>query len=201
MPAAGIFHSVRRYTRFVLFSKWLLWIAAGGLFVAVVVMSWVNTGDGSARLVFTNPQQSQQGEEVMLRPHYQSVDKNDQPFNVTADTATQKDAETVLLKNLNADMSFKDSRWAALSANEGTLRTNKKKLDLAGAVNMFYDGGYEMRTELALVDMAAGSIEGPKPVEGQGPSGTLKADRFKVREKGKVLYFEGNVKVTLNMDQ
>lgn len=201
MPAAGIFHSVRRYTRFVLLSKWLLWIAAGGLFVAVGVMSSVNMGDGSARLVFTNPQQSQQGEEVMLRPHYQSVDENDQPFSVTADTATQKDADTVLLKNLNADMSFKDLRWAALSANEGTLRTKQKKLDLAGAVNMFYDGGYEMRTELARVDMAAGSVEGPGPVEGQGPSGTLTADRFKVREKGKVLYFEGNVKVTLNMDQ
>lgn len=199
MPALSLLSSVRRYTRFVLFSKWLLWIFALGLAVAVVVMSWVNTGDGSARLVFTSPQQSQNSEEVMVKPHYQGVDRSDQPFSVIADTATQKDADTVVLENLHADMTFKDSRWAALSSNHGVLRMKDKKLELAGAVDMFYDGGYEMRTELALVDMGAGEVDGPKPVEGQGPSATLKADRFKVREKGKVLFFEGNVKVNLDL--
>lgn len=193
--------SVRRYTRFVLFSKWLLWVLALAMLIAVVATGWINSGDHGARLVFTSAQKSANSEVVMLNPYYQGVDKNNQPFNVVADTATQKDPDTVVMHNVRADLTLKDSRWLALTAKQGVLKLNQKKVDLAGDVDLFYDGGYEMRSQTAKVDIEAGTVEGPDPVEVQGPPGTLKSDRFRVLEKGQVMWFEGHVKVVLDMSR
>jgi hypothetical protein len=40
-------------------------------------------------------------------------------------------------------------------------------------------------------------VVGEQPIQGSGPTGTLSADRFEIRDSGEVLRFEGRVKVTL----
>ena len=62
---------------------------------------------------------------------------------------------------------------------------------------MFYDGGYEFRSDYAQVDIKEGAAYGDSPVEGQGPMGTLTADSFNITERGKVIRFNGSVKMTL----
>lgn len=205
MPRPGLpplRETAQRYTRFVNLSKWLLWLAAGGLLVALVLTSWSNTGDSGTRIVFSSAQQADTAEpSVMKKPVYHGTDAKNQPFTVIADSATQENDDRIVLNKLQADMTLENAKWAALSANSGVLKPESKKLELAGAVEMFYDGGYNVRTPYALVDTAAGTIDGSKPVEGQGPSGTLKAKRFKVLERGRVLRFEGDVEVTLYLEQ
>ena len=194
----GYFESVARYTRFVLLSKRMLWVLAVLLTGAIIITAWINSGD-EGRLTFTGvtvpvgtPEPA-----AMIKPRYQGVDQQGRPFTISADRVIQKDSDTVLLEQLNADMAMNADAWAALSANTGIYKVDERLLDLQGAIHLFYEGGHEFRTEKARVDVGKGEAAGDEPVEGQGPSGTLKADRFTILERGAILRFFGHVKVVL----
>lgn len=197
----SILQPIARYTRFVLFGKHALWVLAGGLTAAIAVVATMNAGDTGSRIIFSGADGKQQAAQPepasMQRPRYQGVDASNRPFNITADEATQIDANTVDLTNLNADMTLQDKAWVALTAGHGRYRMDTEVLELTSSVNMFYEGGYEFRSDSATLFLQEGRVEGTQPVEGQGPSAILKADRFKVLDRGNILQFNENVKVTL----
>src|SRR5690606_15562614 len=119
------------------------------------------------------------------------------PFSVNAASAIQKTDGSVLLEQLEGDMLLNDKSWLALTANNGVIDKDANEIVLTGAVNMFYEGGYEFRSEYAKIYSDEGRAEGNLPVQGQSPGGTLKADSFRVTERGETLYFNGNVQVNL----
>ena len=169
--------------------------------IMIAIVVWIasdNTGEGG-RIVFNNTvkQAVNDVQNSMLRPHYQGVDSKNQPFTVTADKATQIDSQTVGLDNVSADLSMGGDSWLALNAGRGKIDLTTKKLQLSNGVQLYYDGGYEFRTDYADVDMEAGTATGNAPVQGQGPAGTLVADSFSVLERGQIIRFNGNVKMTL----
>lgn len=189
--------NVASYTRFVIASRWSLW---GLIAIIVAVIVWVassNTGKDGARLVFSSVSKNENLQNVMEQPRYQGVDQNDQPFTVIADKAIQLDKNTIELHAIRADMNQKDGTWLALNSGKGELNMETKKIKLEQDVNMFYDGGYEFRTSHANIDMDKGSASGDAPVEGQGPSGVLKADSFSIENRGQVIKFNGSVRMTL----
>lgn len=191
--------SIVRYTRFVIFGKHFLWALVAFIMALLVWIASDNTGSDSRRIVFTNlPQQTAiDAQNVMMKPRYQGLDAHNQPYTVVADKATQVDANTIAMENIRADMVQNDGRWIALNAKAGVLNSQTRQLDLTGSVNLFYEGGYEMRTDHAHVDIPKGSAYGDSHVEGQGPVGTLEADSFQVHDRGQVIQFEGAVKVRL----
>lgn len=187
-----------RYTRFVLLGKRALWVMALLLAVTLIAVAWLNSGEGGARIVLASRDKDEgQAAALMSKPRYQGLDAKNQPFNILAERAVQRDMNTVELQQVSADLSTNDGRWLALTATGALYRTEAKLLDLSGGVSLFYDEGYEFRTDRVRLDVGAGTAEGEVPVEGQGPAGTLKADRFKVLDRGAILQFNGNVKVTL----
>jgi len=190
---------VARYTCFVAVSKRFLVLLVIGAVAVVVWMASDNSESG--RLVFSGVQNNLPLENIMMKPHYQGVDAQGQPYTVTADTATQKDAQTVLMKFIRADVTLKGGEWIAMDAGVGELNTTTKQLELTQRVNLFYEGGYEFRTERAHVDIDAGTVKGDMPIEGQGPAGTLKADSFELVDRGQVIRFNGSVITTLYPEQ
>lgn len=187
--------TVAGYTRFVLFGRGFLWVMIAGIIMLMIYIASDNgTGDGS-RLVFSSIQHVDDMQNIMVNPHYQGVDEHNMPYSIIAKTATQKDADTVLLDTIKADMATRDGKWLALEAGAGELKIKDKKLTLTKNVDMFYDGGYEFRSASAFIDMAHGSASGNQPVEGQGPMGTLNANGFEVRDQGGVIIFNGSVRV------
>ncbi|MDE3017147.1 MAG: LPS export ABC transporter periplasmic protein LptC [Pseudomonadota bacterium] len=185
------------YTRFVALSKHFLWILVT---VIVVLLVWItedNSGDNGARLVFSSIPKSGNLKNIMVKPHYQGVDANNRPYTVLAEKATQLDAQTVAMAAARADMTLASGAWVALNAGTATLNLQSKQLVLRDGVDVFYDGGYEFRTDHAHVDIQQGTAYGDAPVEGQGPPGTLKADGFSVTGRGQIIHFNGSVKVTL----
>jgi lipopolysaccharide export system protein LptC len=191
--------SVARYTRLVTLSRRFLWALIAGM-VGVVIWVASDTSESGGRLVFSNIPKSENVENVMLKPHYQGIDSHNQPYTVTADKATQIDKETVALDAINADMvrggSGKDS-WLAMTAKKGELNTTTKQMTLSSGVSLFYEGGYEFRSERAEVDINKGAAHGDAPVEGQSPLGTLTADGFSISENGRVIRFNGSVRMKL----
>jgi len=187
---------LHRYTRFVHLSKGALWALAILLTLAIVVTAWVKSNDNGGRITLGGgtgkPQPS-----AMIKPRYQGLDSHDRPFNIIAETATQPDQNTVILEMLSTDIVLDSGGWASMSADHGVYHVGTKLLELTGHVDMFYDGGYEFRTDAMQVDIGKSTAWGDNPVEGQGPAGILRAHRFKILDRGKVLLFNEAVKVNL----
>lgn len=181
----------------VIASRRLLWVLFAFMIAAIIWVTMDKNGGDGARLVFSTTKQEPNQQNVMLSPRYQGLDERNQPFVVVADKAIQEDKKTVLLFNIKADMNQNDGKWLALDSKEGKMNLDEKLMYLHGGVQLFYDGGYEMRTDHANVDIQKGSARGDGPVEGQGPIGTLQANSFSVHDRGKVIEFNGSVRMTL----
>lgn len=180
----------------VVFSRWMLWGMVGVMIIAIIWVAAIE-GDDGARLVFSSSSGKQAQQNVMEAPRYQGLDKDNQPYIVEADKAVQKDKQTVELFNIKADMNQNDGTWLALNASAGEMTLDEERLYLSGGVQLFYDGGYEFSTEDVHVDIDEGSAYGKNRVEGQGPPGTLQADSFAAKDQGKILEFNGSVRMTL----
>ena len=189
--------TVASYTRFVALFKRSLWV----LIVAVVgVLVWIASdfgGNNKARIVFSNIAQSANLQNIMLKPHYQGVDAQNRPYTVIAEKATQIDKDNMVLEKIRADMQLNNGVWVAMNSGTGNMNTTTKQLVLHDGVDIFYDDGYEFRTDHANVDIAKGTAYGDSTIEGQGAQGTLKADSFQAVDRGKVMHFIGSVKVHL----
>ena len=65
---------------------------------------------------------------------------------------------------------------------------------------MFHDGGFELHSPSALIDLKAGRATGDERVEGHGPSGAIDADGFRVLDGGARILFGGHARLTLRPD-
>jgi len=189
--------SVTRYTRFVALSKHFLWVLVAIMVAAVVWIAEDKSVENGGRIVLSNVPKTGNLQNVMIKPHYQGIDAHDRPFTVIADKATQIDADNVSMVSVRADMTMSGGAWVALNSGTGMLNLQTKQLELTDGVDMFYDGGYDFRTDHAHVDIQKGSAYGDAAVEGQGPPGTLKADGFAIDDHGQVIRFNGSVKMKL----
>jgi len=197
-------HLTQGYSRFVSMMKFLL--PAVAVIVIALVVLWPHLGadDLKFRLGFAAVKLGISEEPSMVNPRYIGADKENQPYSVTADLARRitggnflKGAEAVELEMPKADIMMKDGTWVVLTAKTGVFARGNQTLGLKGAVNLFHDSGYEFRTEVAEIDLAAGAAEGTAPIEGQGPFGNLKAEGFKLINRGKIIYFTGKSKLVL----
>lgn len=141
----------------------------------------------------------------MLNPRFVGTDEAGRPYTVTATEATQlaipgavtKDSQ-VLLTQPKADLTGDKGDWVQVSAHEGRYDKDHQMLTLSGAVTLFHDSGYEMRTEQAQVDLARKHVAGILPVQGQGPGGDLAAeDGFEIVDKGQRVFLLGKSRVVL----
>ncbi len=185
------------YSHFVHMMKYLLPAAAMVLVALVAVWPHLKTKDNGFRIGFSALKARETGDPSMINARYVGSDKNDQLFSVTADLVrnAMKDAAMVELVMPKADITLEDGTWLVLTAETGVFRRAAKTLELAGAVNLFHDSGYEFRTERITIDLDIGSAVGTEPVEGQGPFGDLSGEGFILREKGKTIIFTGKARL------
>ena len=90
-----------------------------------------------------------------------------------------------------------DGRWFTMMADNGIYHQQKKFLRLDGTINLFSDQGYEFNARNAEINLQSGEGFSSLPVNGQGPFGTVRADRLRIEEFGKKLRFLGNVKMRI----
>lgn len=192
--------SVRNsYSQFVSSLKILLPALATALIILVVVWPYVAVNDRGFRVeAIKNPLEEARNLS-MINARFTGFDEKNQPFTITADMANQEPgvSEQIDLQLPKADIELQDGTWLALTARTGHYDKETQILDLFGAVNLFHDEGFEMRTEKAQVNLKEGSASGSVPVEGQGPMGNLTAEGFHVTDRGSVIHFTGKSHLTL----
>jgi len=187
------------YSRFVSMMKYLLPTLAGVLIIMVVAWPYLQSKDTLFRIGFAALKSGDKEDPAMLNPRYLSTDKGSQIFSVTADLAKNllNGKAEVELETPNADIALKDGTWLAITAETGVFNREAKTLDLVGSVNMFHDSGYEFNTSKAQVDLSKGIAEGSKRIEGHGPFGSLSAEGFRIKDKGRTIEFTGKSRLVM----
>lgn len=135
----------------------------------------------------------------MVNLRFDGMDKQDRPFSITADTASQnKDLEGVIdLIEPRADITLEDGAWVAMTAGAGRYDRDGDGLELGGGVNVFHDKGFEMSTQQVDVDLANGITSSNSTTSGQGPAGILNSAGFRLENDGERIFLTGPA--TLNL--
>ena len=193
------FGELRNYSRFVGLMKFglvTLAVALLGVFLA-----WPGTNDDPQefRLSYAKIDASDLNQLGMVNARYIGTDEENRQYMVTADSAMADpgDQTLVRLKALQAEMTQVDQTWVTVLADHGIYDIDDKTLVLSKEVNLFSDSGYEFHTQDTRVDLESGSATSDSPIIGQGPFGTLRADSFRLADRGSRMFFEGSVHVTI----
>ena len=135
----------------------------------------------------------------MQNPRYFGMDEQKRNYQVSALSAVQKHQsdDLILLKQPQADIFLKNSSWLALSSKDGVYHRSSEKIELFGGVRIYYDKGFELKTQSMKLDLRTGTAASDTPVSGQGISGEFTAEGFQIRRRGDSIVFSGKSRVIL----
>jgi lipopolysaccharide export system protein LptC len=187
------------YSRFVVLMRIALPVSAATIVALVIAWPQLTQKPQGFQLGVSKVTIHDAGGQQIVNPRFSSTDSNKQPFNLTADTALQQknDPNLVDLTFPKADLTRKTGTWMAISAETGKFNRQSEVLDLKGAISLFHDSGYELKTTIVQIDMAAGTAKGDVPISGHGPGGTVKGSGFRILERGQTMIFTGKSKMVL----
>lgn len=187
-------------SRYMMLGKRVLLGLAVVMGVSIVFISNYQGGEKGGRVVLSGAEKKAKTAAVMENPNYYGVDSQNRPFTISAKQAVQTDKDTIDLKQLQADMLLEESNWLSVSADDGQITQQGTQIILRNHVQMFYEGGYEFGSNYAKILPDHGIASGNQPIQGQGPTSTLLADSFEVKNHGEIIIFRNNVKTTLYLD-
>jgi len=193
-----------RYSRFVGWAKLILPSVAGALIVALAAWPYISTSLERLKIVFPKLDITQLRDQKMINPRYSGVDRQNRPFTVSADAGRQNNEDSspdnnlVALDGPKADILTKEGAWVVVTGDTGIYQAQTHFLDLFGHVTMFHDKGYEFKTSTARVDLDSGTAEGHDAISGEGPSGTVSGEGFRVLQKGEIVIFTGKNHLVLD---
>ncbi|OFX05250.1 MAG: LPS export ABC transporter periplasmic protein LptC [Alphaproteobacteria bacterium RIFCSPHIGHO2_12_FULL_63_12] len=137
-----------------------------------------------------------------VKPQFSGVDARGNPYEITADTASQKpDRREIVELNAPRAITAGGKEKSVVAAKSGVFNTDDKKLLLKDGVTFEHAIGrdnYVMKSPSATVSIDEQTVVTGGGVEGEGPGGsTLKADRMQANNNDGAVVFEGGVSMRL----
>jgi|SRR5579871_215856 len=185
------------YSRFVGVMKRALPIAASILIAVVLIYAFIPRQQDRVTMVYERLGRIE-NDLAMMKPKLTGTDEHGNPFVVTADHAVQdaRNPHRARLYNVEADITLDKTQWINASATRGAFDMDAGSLNLTDGISVYSDSGYELHTARGHVDLRRGIFTGLDPVSGQGPLGNLRADRFAIDQKKRMIELYGNVRMT-----
>lgn len=201
-PAPPRLSGRNSYSLFVTSMKVMLPALAAALVLLVIAWPQIMPDVSRSGIDFQKIARDQAKTLNMLNARYSGVDENNQPFNIAADLATQapENEDLVELQHPKADILTTGGDRVALSARLGHYHREEETLDLSGKVQLTHGKGFDIVTEAATIDLKQGSAAGNSAVSGQGPSGELQSEGFRLTEQGQVIVFTGKSRLLIYPD-
>lgn len=140
----------------------------------------------------------------MVSPRVTGLNKDGQPYTLSADTATQdlKMPNHVAMENINAEMKIDDANgWMKLQATSGQLDSEAQILSLRDNINLTTTLGYAFHASQADINFKAGTMSSQSAVSGEGPLGAISADSMSANNAEQTLRFDGHVKLRIEGEQ
>ncbi|PCI54877.1 MAG: LPS export ABC transporter periplasmic protein LptC [Alphaproteobacteria bacterium] len=160
------------YTRFVRVMRMALPLAA----VGIVTILFIRTGVEDKLIVpieSDKPEIQMQNiaKNELLNPKFESMDKKNQPYKITADRAVQgeKNKDLIMLDRPIGVMTMKDGIQVRVHSDTGAYRQDTERFFLQGGVFMEHADGYTLSSEEAHIDLKQNFAWSDKDVQGQGP--------------------------------
>lgn len=181
------------YSSLVGILKYVLPAVAVGLVLLVVAWPRFKPVEERFSVGLSDLQMDQPTNSTMVNARFDGLDDEGRPYRVTADQATQRpdDERLVDLENPSGDILTRDQTWIAVTSATGLYNKDEEVLDLEEGVTLYHDQGYEMTTDSAKIYMKEGLVVGTRPVEAQGPSGTIRSKGIRIEDRGAVVIFSG----------
>lgn len=132
----------------------------------------------------------------MRNPVFQGRDDG-RPFVLRAEEAVRdgKDYARVALVEPKMEIQEKPGEPPTrITADTGVYREDTLVLDLEGDVRYSDAIGWRFLTTNAVVDTRRDVVTGDRGIEGQGPTGDFKADRYVIYNRGERVILRGNVR-------
>jgi lipopolysaccharide export system protein LptC len=188
------------YSRFVRAMKLVLPAAAALLLGAILLWPQLQAERNRFQIGLSGLDPRNPDRLRVLNARFRGTDKQNQPYTVTAESASEADAEgrQVALDSPSADLALSSGAWILARAPEGVFDRDTETLLLKGGVSVFHDDGYEFSSPTARLWLKEGRAEGDDPAEGHGPAGEIKsADGFLLIDKGRRILFKGKSRLIL----
>ncbi len=170
------------------------------LAMTVVVVTWDQGGRHAQPLKKEEVLPASQNiENELLKPVFNSVDDKNQPYTVTADRAVQSRSNPDLLdlENPKASLTQADKTTLGAQSVKGTYEQKTQKLNLNGDVVLTYSEGYTLKTQELRVDIPTQKAFSGRDVFIEGPAGTLEAKGLEGDATSGALVFTGPARVLL----
>jgi lipopolysaccharide export system protein LptC len=199
MPPRRVAAPDGRHSRFVALMKLLLPAVAAVLLLLIAAWPRLELAMGHLRFTLPKIDMRDARDLHMVNARYSGIDKHHRPYVVTADVARQmpNQSDLMSLEGPKADITLNSGAWVAMTGDTGVYLTQGQVLDLYGNVKLFHDRGYDLNTDSAHIDLAAGTAEGHDPVQGQGTLGDITSEGFRLIDHGGVIIFTGKAKLHL----
>ncbi|MET3436882.1 LPS export ABC transporter periplasmic protein LptC [Sphingomonas sp. 1185] len=186
-----------RHDRFVTAARWIL-PSAIGVLTAFLVMAPIYSSSEVSFVLDKKKVEVARERMKIQAAQYRGVDDKGQPFSLDAGSAIQRSsAEPVVeLNRLAAAIQLSDGP-ATVRANSGLydMRTEQVKLD--GPLNVQSQGGYNLQTQNATIDLQQRTLVSGGAVTGRMPQGNFSADRLRANLEDRTVRLEGNARLRI----
>ena len=133
---------------------------------------------------------------VMENPRYHGVDSQNHAYQISASQAIQKNQtdKLIFLEYPKADIFLRSDNWAAINSRNGIFDKSLQEVKLFGDVHIYYDRGFELKTDSIKLDLKHGTAMSTDKVNAFGPGGEIQAEGLQIVQKGKHVKFLGKSK-------
>lgn len=139
------------------------------------------------------------GKIVMQNPAISGRNKQDISYSMKAERALQDIAnpDLITLEKIHAEMPVNDKTIATVDATSGLYDRGGNTLDMNAPFTISMNNGVIADFQSAYLDINAGEMQSKKPIAIRMSGGSIVAQEMRMTDKGRVISFEGMVKVVV----
>lgn len=196
------FRSARRHSRHVRIMRVALLATVVVAIATSMLWSWLNPIRMIAKLPEGLPDIVVSGSTItMEQPRMSGFTRDARSYELTAASATQNISrpDLVDMRDIRAKIQMKEKATTEMTARDGIYDSKNEILKLGKNIVLTSSSGYKIWLNDAVIDIRTSNVVTEKPVEVQMLQGTLNAQRLEVKESGDLLWFDGGVKMKLNL--
>ncbi len=136
----------------------------------------------------------------LIKPSYVDVDQNNNPVNISAESAYREENEHTdyFFTNLVAHMSLPTGDGIEILANHGSLNTGTQIMALDGEITITSETGFLLRSSEATFLIGDKIAIGKNGVSGIAPFGRFSAENFNTDVENEIITLSGNVKISFD---
>jgi lipopolysaccharide export system protein LptC len=138
----------------------------------------------------------------MIEPHVRGVNDRGEPYDITADSATQaaSSPEIMYLQVVRGKMTGADGKVSTLNAPDATNNNKTEEIAFGNGVTVTHDGGMSAAFQSATAYMKAQTMISKTPVVVRLHESTINAENMTLYWGENRAVFEGNVRTHIERE-